>query len=598
MRRISKGKLLRLLGYLRPYTREGSQLLVCMIFGAGLSLIDPLIIKVLIDNVLVEKNFGLLQWLFWGLVALIVFRAGLGFITSYLFSFIGHRVLFDIRNELFQHIERLHLGFHIETKTGEIMSRVHNDVGQLQNVITTTFVSLIVDLVTLIAILAIVFAMDWKLTLVSLAVCPLFIIIVAHFNPKIRRKSKETREVAADIMSFFQEIFSGIKVVQSFVREKYEARRHLTKSKKMINLGMELNVMGSFSSAISGIVAALGPALLLWFGGLQVIQGALTLGGLIAFYTYIGRLFGPISRLAQVHVTIQTAMASVDRIFEFLDIEPAIKDAPTAVSLATTSGKVAFEGVDFSYRPDRSILRNVSFEIERGETVAIVGQSGAGKTTIANLICRFFDPKMGSVKLDGLDLRKVRLKSLRRFVGLVSQETILFNDSIKENLKYGNPDATDQQIEEAAKMADIHNMIENLPEKYETLVGDSGVKLSGGERQRLSIARAILKDPAIMIFDEATSFLDSASENEIQRALEPFMKNRTTLIIAHRLSSVVHANRILVLKDGQITEQGTHAQLLQRKGMYKTLWDNQNKEVPLIVHLVGKLSSPRGEAAS
>ncbi len=586
--KISKVKIKRILSYLKPYWGMELEILVCMGIAVTLSLVDPLVIKVLIDNVFVEKNIGLLKLIMLALIGLYLFRVLFSIIVSYLYSFVGQRILFDIRNQLFQHLEKLHMGFYSQTKTGEVVSRVNNDVASLQDIVTTTFINLITDLVTVIAILAVVLYLDWRLTLVSLSVSPLFAFSIAYFSKKIRRRSKLVREKVADILNFFQETISGMKLIQSFAREKHEARRFLRKGKEMINLRIGLGVLGGVATSSAGFTAALGPALVLWYGGYRVVGGALTIGGLVAFYTYVGRLFGPLHRLARLNVTIQTAMASIDRIFEFLDIKPQIRDAPGAISLSKVNGDLRFEKVSFSYRSGEPILEDISFDAKKGERVAIVGPSGVGKTTIMNLICRFYEPSRGVVKLDELDVKKIKLSSLRKQIGVVSQETFLFNTSIKENLRYGSMKSTDEEIMEAAKKANIHEFIEGLSEGYETLVGDRGMRLSGGERQRLSIARAILKDPRILILDEATSSLDSKSENLIQKALLPLMRNRTTITIAHRLSTVINSDKILVLTEGRIAESGTHWELLQKRGIYKTLWDEQmkRKEIPLQTQVV------------
>ncbi len=574
-RKFSWAQWRRILSYLRPYWWMEVGIFVCMGIGVALTLVDPLVIKVLIDNVIVERNIGLLHIVMIALLSVYVIRSLFTIITAYLFNFVGQRILFDIRSQLFQHLERLHMGFYHRTKVGEVVSRVNSDVESLQGIVTTTFVSLITDLLTVIAILAVVLFLDWKLTLVSLSIFPIFAVSIAYFGRRIRQKSREVREKVADILHFFQETISGMKLVQSFVGEKYEARRHLRKGKELINLRINLGMFGALANSSAGFFVALGPALVLWYGGYRAMEGALTIGGLVAFYTFIGKLFNPVFRLAQLNVTVQTALASIERIFEFLDIEPEIRDAPEAVSLAGVNGEVSFRNVGFSYKPGEPILHDVSFDVRKGQAVAIVGPSGVGKTTIINLVCRFYDPTDGIITLDGHDIRDIKVTHLRRQIGIVSQETFLFNTSIGDNLRYGNRRATDGEINEAARKARIHDFIESLPEGYGTLVGDRGVRLSGGERQRIAIARAILKDPKILILDEATSSLDSQSEKMIQRALEPLMRYRTTITIAHRLSTVVNADTILVLNDGRIVERGTHEELLELGGLYKTLWDEQ-----------------------
>jgi ABC-type multidrug transport system fused ATPase/permease subunit len=574
-------KARRLLRYLRPYWWLEIEVLACMTIAVILGLVNPLVIKVLIDDVFVARNIGLLHIIMGALVGLYVIRALFIVVTTYLYNFVGQRMIFDIRSHLFQHLQRLDLGFYHRTKIGEMISRVNNDVESLQSMVTTTFVDLITDLLTVVAILAVVLYLDWRLTLVSLTVVPFFALSIAYFGKRIKIKSKQVREKIADILHFFHETFSGIKVVQSYVREKYEARRFVGKGRDLINLRIGQGVLGSLATASAGLFAAIGPALVLWYGGYRTMEGALTIGALVAFYAYIKELFSPILRLAHLNVVIQTALASIDRIFEFMDIDPAIQDAPDAIVPSGVRGDITFRNVNFSYRPGEPILSDVSFEVRRGQTVAIVGPSGVGKTTVINLVCRFYDPTSGSIELDGVEIRNIKVAFLRKLVGTVSQETFLFNASIRENLRYGNRRATQTDIIDAAMRANIHDFIESLPDRYDTQVGDRGMRLSGGQQQRLSIARAILKNPKILVLDEATSSLDSQSETLIQQALEPLMKERTSLVIAHRLSTVIGADNILVLDRGQIVQSGTHTELLAHGGLYELLWEEQiiRKEV-------------------
>jgi ABC-type multidrug transport system fused ATPase/permease subunit len=459
-----------------------------------------------------------------------------------------------------------------------MLSRLHSDVESLQTVMASTFVDLITDLVTIVAVLGFLLYIDWRLTLVSLAVFPFMAVTMAYLSRKIRTKSRQVREQIADILHFFQETISGMKLVQSFVREKYEARRFVRKGKEMINLRVGLGVFGSLSTASAVFFGALGPALVLYYGAYRVMTTPLSIGWLLAFYFLVVKLLAPVFRLAQLNVIIQTALASIDRIFEFLDVEPEIRDVPNAMVPRAVEGEVEFENITFYYRPEEPVLEKISFTVKSGERVAIVGPTGVGKSTIIDLICRFYDPVAGAVKLDGIDIRQIKLNRLRALIGIVSQETYLFNASIRENLRYGNLKAADSQVIEAARRANIHDFIETLADGYETLVGDRGLRLSGGERQRLAIARAILKDPRILILDEATSALDSKSETLIQDALEPLMLDRTTITIAHRLSTVVDSDAILVLSNGKIAERGTHRELLAASGVYKMLWDEQVKK--------------------
>ena len=578
--KIARQNLIRILKYLKPYLFKEFGLGLTMVLVVLLSLIDPLLLKMLIDDVLVkpDPDRTLFTVIVIALIGLAALRIAFFVLSAYLYNFVGQKILFDVRLSLFQHLQKLHLGFFTRTKTGEIMSRVNNDVERLQNVLTTTVVSLVTDILTLFAILAIMLYLHWKLALVSLALFPFFFVSQIHFGKKIKHKSKDAREKSADILSFFQETFAGIRLVQSFVREKFEARRLVRKSKSLIKTRISLGMLGALASSIAGFLAALGPIVVLSYGGYEVINGTLTIGGLMAFYTYVGRLFSPVSRLAQHNVSIQTARASIDRIFEFMDIKPAITDNPGSNSLPEVTGRVVFKDVSFRYQPDEPLLENISLEIVPGQTVALVGRSGAGKSTIVSLMCRFYDPQSGYILLDGYDLRNIKLGSLRKHIGLVSQETILFNATIRENILYGDPRAGDDQIREAARKAHIEELIESLPLKYETIIGDMGIRLSGGERQRLSIARTILKNPGILVLDEAMSSLDSKSEKLIQESIEPLIENRTCLVIAHRLSTISNADNILILYQGHLVASGKHEYLLMHNSLYKMLWDEMARE--------------------
>ncbi|MBD3178532.1 MAG: ATP-binding cassette domain-containing protein, partial [Candidatus Latescibacteria bacterium] len=450
-----QGRLKRILVFLRPYYPLEAGILFIMLLIGALGLIDPLVLKILIDDVLIDKNAALLNVLVLGVAGLFILRASLNIVTNYLIYYISQRILFDIRFKLFRHLQGLHIDFFVKTKTGEIISRVNNDVRRIQSVLTTTLVSLTTDFVTLLAIIAIIIYLDWKLSLISLSLFPILFLVQLHMGRKIRTKSRVSRDKAAEIVSFFQEVFTSIRVVQSFVRERFEASRLIGKSRELINININVGMFSALAASVAGIFSALGPVIVIWYGGHQVINGALSLGGLVAFYAYLGRLFAPVSRLARHNVSIQSARAALDRIFEFLEIEPQITDNPNSVRLSSVRGHIIFNNVDFYYDPDEPVLNGVSFQVKPKQKVAIVGESGVGKTTIVNLLCRFYDPVSGSVLIDGNDVRNIKLSSLRNNIGIVSQDTILFNATIRENILYGKRRANEEEVREAASSAYI-----------------------------------------------------------------------------------------------------------------------------------------------
>jgi ATP-binding cassette subfamily B protein len=485
----------------------------------------------------------------------------------------------DIRTKLVSHLHSMPISFYTNTKTGEIMNRVSSDVDNVDSVVTGTLVQIVTNLAAIVTTVVTMFVLDWKLSLLALAVVPIMIVPLSPVGRRMYVVRKETREKRDEIESLTQETLSisGITLIKSFVREGFEARRFFDVSTSLMGLEIKLAMVGRWFIASIAAMVIVGPAIVWFGGGLASIYFGLTVGTIVAFVALLGRLYGPASALAGIQVQIISALAVFERIFEYLDMKPE----PTGTrDLPEVQGRLAFEDVHFSYTADRPALDGVDLEIAPGQVAAFVGPSGAGKTTITQLVPRFYDPQSGRILVDGIDVRDIKLEALRAHIGIVTQETYLFHDTIGNNLRYGREDATQPQIEEAARAANIADFIASLPERYETIVGERGHKLSGGERQRLAIARVLIKDPKILILDEATSALDSENEALIQAAFDKAMRGRTSLVIAHRLSTILAADVIFVVDRGRVVERGSHAELLARNGTYARLYRTQFEKAP------------------
>ena len=565
----------RILSYIKPYLHVLFAALVCTMLAAGGNLYLPWIFRDMIDKVLSAKDAYMLNMISVSIVVIFFLRGIFLYGQNYLMSYVGQHVIIDIRSEVFRKLQRLSMSFYDKNKTGTIMSYVTNDVNALQGAMVDNTIELVTESIILVGSVLAMIYLDWKLTLFTILTFPVVLYFMNFFGKKIRRSGGQIQEATADITSVLQESVSSARVVKSFVREQYEIDRFERENEANLKANMKnAKYMATLTPTIE-FVAALGVTLILWYGGNNVIAGETTAGSLVAFLAYAVNISNPIKRITRVSGNIQRALAAAQRVFNVLDLPEEVRDLPDARALPAVTGNVSFEHVTFSYNSGDEVLHNLSFTAKPGQAIGLVGPSGAGKSTIASLLPRFYDCDAGTIRIDGTDIKEVTLESLRQQVGIVPQETILFNGSVYDNILYGRLDATKEEIEEAAKAANAHDFIMELPEGYKTMLGDRGVNISGGQRQRIAIARAILKDPRILVLDEATSALDTESERLVQEALNRLMVGRTSIIIAHRLSTIKNADRILVLDKGKLVEDGTHDELMEKNGLYAHLYQIQ-----------------------
>jgi ATP-binding cassette, subfamily B, bacterial MsbA len=570
----------RLFRYLRPFWFLMALAGLCLLLSSGANLIFPWVVQHLLDSVFVHHDQGLLNQIALLLLTVFAVNVVFNFGQNYLVSYISERLVADLRMQLYAHLHTLSLSFFNNRRVGEIMSRVTNDVTRVQSGLTTNVLSLVQQVVTIVGAVVIIALLDWRLTLLIVALVPLVMLSATLFGRRFRGFAKASQEELGALGTILEETLSSIRVVKSFAREPYEIERFNAGVKRVFDMSMHLTRVKAMFAPLMNFLAFAAVVLVIWFGGSEVLAGRLSPGQLISFVIYMVMIAGPVAALSNIYTQTQESLGAAERIFELLDAAPERPDAPLAIALPPLNGQIVFDHVSFEYLPGTPVLADLSLVLPAGQTVALVGPSGAGKTTITGLIPRLYEPTEGHIFVDGYDLRDVQIRSLREQIAIVPQEPTLFGGTICENIAYGRLDASQEEIEAAARAANAADFIECLPQGYETLVGERGVKLSAGQRQRIAIARAVLRDPRILILDEATASLDNESEALVQDALRRLTRHRTTLVIAHRLTTVEDADHILVLDRGQIIEQGQHAALLARNGLYARLYHRQFDQKP------------------
>jgi ATP-binding cassette, subfamily B, bacterial len=585
-RPVKKGTTRRVMAYFRPYRAQVALVLVAILIAAILGLATPLLLKLIIDDLVQKRSLSKLT-LYAGLMIAVPLITGLINVgQTYLNNLVGQRVMRDLRNRLYEHLQALSLRFFSDTRTGEIQSRLSNDVGGVQNVITNTATSMVSNVTIVSSTIVAMFIISWQLTIIALFFLPLFLYLTYRVGNIRREISRNTQRSMADMSALVEETLSvsGVLLTKTFGRQQQSLNRFHTENQRLADLQMRQQMVGRWFFMLIQTFFAITPAVAYYVAGRMILgaprgEAAITIGGIVSFTTLQRQLFFPIGQLLTIQVEMQAALALFDRIFEYLDMPIEIADRPNAIVLdpARVRGDIEFDHVSFRYEEasERPALDDVSFHATPGQLVALVGPSGAGKTTISYLLTRLYDAKSGAVRIDGIDVRDVTLESLAEIIGVVTQETYLFHASIRENLAFARPDATDAELMAAVRAANIEERILELPDGLDTIVGERGYRMSGGEKQRLAIARVVLKNPRILVLDEATSALDSRSERLIQAALRPLMQGRTTVAIAHRLSTILAADQILVVEGGRIVERGTHASLLVRSGAYARLYHEQ-----------------------
>ncbi|WP_416149039.1 ABC transporter ATP-binding protein [Salipaludibacillus sp. HK11] len=572
----------RYMKFVKPYWKEISITMVIGMLKFGIPLIIPLILKYVIDDIIgadglsPNEQLNSLYWLMGVvLVVFIVFRPPIEYYRQYLAQWTGTKVLYDIRENLFVHLQKLSLKFYSNKKSGEIISRVIHDVEQTKNFIITGLMNIWLDMFVIIVAIAIMFSMDVMLTLIAISLLPLYGFAIKYFFSRLRILTRHRSQALAEVQGHLHERLQGMNVIRSFALEDYEQVEFDKRNDNFFSKAIDHTKWNAKTAAVVNTITDIAPVMVIGFAGIMVIQTGMTVGTMVAFVSYMDRLYNPLKRLVNSATTLTQSVASMDRVFELADEKYDITDKENAVPYSYPQGEVTFENVSFSYNEGETVLEDINFRVERGETVAIVGMSGGGKSTIMSLIPRFHDVTSGCIRIDGKDIRDYQVRSLRDRVAMVLQDNIIFSDSVMFNIRMGNPEATDEEVYAAARAANADAFIKELSEGYDTNIGERGVKLSGGQKQRVAIARVFLKSPEILVFDEATSSLDLESEKLIQDSLFRLAEDRTTFIVAHRLSTITHADKILVIDHGKLVEEGTHEELMKQRGAYFDLFQIQ-----------------------
>ena len=570
-----KNTISRILQYVKPYKSWLIISMVCMVVVASMAGAQAYMIKPLLDEIFFKKDSTMLMIVPLAILGIFLVKGLFSYGYNYLLVKVGQSVIRDLRNELYSHIQSLPLSFFQKKPTGELISRIISDVSLIQGAVSSVLVGILKDTFQVIFLIGVIFYQDWRMALIAMISLPLVVYPIVNFGRRHRRLSRGSQQTTANVSNILYETITGNRIVKAFCMEKYEVGRFAKTLDKLFAIMMRDTRIAAISRPLMEFLGGVGISLVVWYGGSQVLAGKSTPGTFFSFLTALIMIYEPIKGISAINNTLQQGIAAAERVFDVLDVNIDVAEKKDAIELPPVKESIEFTDVRFKYDDDTEVLKGINLKVPAGEVLAIVGSSGGGKTTLVNLIPRFYDVTSGTLSIDGIDIRDATLKSLRKQIGIVTQQTILFNDTVRYNIAYGSPDASEEQIRDAARAAHALGFIEQLPNGLDTIIGESGARLSGGERQRLSIARAILKNAPILILDEATSSLDTESEHEVQQAIENLVQSRTTFVIAHRLSTIRNADRIIVIQDGQIVEKGTHDTLLPLDGVYKMLHDMQ-----------------------